>query len=280
MLDKTHGARVSAPVKWYDPAKGHGFLEPVDCSPDIFFRAPALEAVGLDVLLAGAMVACKTAQGLRGREVSRIHAVDFSTASPGTSSPARAPVNGSTAAGPGPAQPGAAASGRRIKASVKWFIPAKGYGFLQAEDGSGDMFCHVSAVEASGHETLSQGAAVTCEIVQGDRGSQVSRILSVEAPAFGAVVDGPARPRHAPRDRGRHGDAPPAVDMELPGTVKFYDPARGFGFVVPDGGGSEVFVHASVLLRSGMADPQPGQRVSVRTEQRPRSLQATDIEPI
>ena len=72
----------------------------------------------------------------------------------------------------------------------------------------------------------------------------------------------------------------PAADMELPGTVKFYDPARGFGFVVPDAGGREVFVHASVLLRSGLADLQQGQRVLVRPESVPRGLQATEKEPI
>ena len=68
--------------------------------------------------------------------------------------------------------------------------------------------------------------------------------------------------------------------MELPGTVKFFDPARGFGFVVPDSGGREVYVHSSVLFRSGMTDLAPGQRVFVRAESVPRGLQATDIEPL
>ena len=74
--------------------------------------------------------------------------------------------------------------------------------------------------------------------------------------------------------------AQPPADLELPGTVKFYDPVRGFGFVVPDAGGREVFVHASVLLRSGLADLQQGQRVLVRAESVPRGLHATEIEPI
>lgn len=75
-----------------------------------------------------------------------------------------------------------------------------------------------------------------------------------------------------------------AVDAESPravqGTVKFYDPVRGFGFIVPDGGGREVFVHSSVLLRSGVSDLQPGQRVSIQTEDAPRGLQATEIKPL
>ena len=186
--------------------------------------------------------------------------------------------DGSVAASRGPA-PAAAASGRRLRAFVKWFLPVKGYGFLEPEDGSPDLFCHLSAVRASGHDTLPQGAAVTCEIVQGDRGPQVSRILAVEAPAAGPGPADRGGPRRDPRDRVPRGEASPAADMRLPGTVKFYDPARGFGFVVPDNGGREVFVHSSVLLRSGMGDLQPGQRVSVRAEQTPRGLQATDIEP-
>ena len=273
------GTRISATVKWYDPAKGYGFLVPGDGSPDIYCREAALAAVGLDTLLAGATVACETAQGQRGPEVSRIHAVDFSTSSPRTASFARTPGNGPIAAGSGAAQVGAGASGRRVRALVKWFMPTKGYGFLEPEDGSADLFCHMTAVQASGRDTLPEGAAVTCEIVQGDRGPQVSSILSVEPPAG----------RPGPADRSRsfdaryaapQTDAPPPADMALPGTVKFFDPARGFGFIVPDGAAAEVFVHASVLFRSGMTDLLPGQHVFVRAESVPRGLQATQIEPL
>ena len=277
------GTRISAAVKWYDPAKGYGFLEPPDGSPDIFCREPALTAVGLDSLLAGATVDCETKQGLRGLEVSRIRAVDFSTASPRPPSFAPAPGNGRTAAGslagPAAVQAGATASGRRVRALVKWFVPSKGYGFLEPEDGSADLFCHLSVVEASGHDTLPQGAAVTCEIVQGDRGPQVSQILSVEPPA---ARPGPAERSRSfdTRDPGLQADARPSADMALQGTVKFFDPARGFGFVVPDAGGPEVFVHSSVLFRSGITDMEPGQRVFVRAESAARGLQATDIEPL
>ena len=66
------GARISACVKWYDPEKGYGFLEPDDSAPDIVCRAPALAAVGLEILLAGATVDCETMPGGRGPEVARI----------------------------------------------------------------------------------------------------------------------------------------------------------------------------------------------------------------
>ena len=87
------------------------------------------------------------------------------------------------------------------------------------------MFCHLTVAQASGHDTLPQGAAVSCEIVQGDRGPQASRILSVE-PATGP---GPAD-RGQPFDAhypGSPAAAPASSVLELPGTVKFFDPARG-----------------------------------------------------
>ena len=62
--------------------------------------------------------------------------------------------------------------------------------------------------------------------------------------------------------------------------ANFYDPARGFAFVVPDASGREVIVPASVLLRSGLADLLQGQRVLVRADSMPRGLQATAIEPL
>ncbi|MCY3673037.1 MAG: cold-shock protein [Alphaproteobacteria bacterium] len=266
------GARTSATVKWYDAAKGYGFLVPDDGTPDIFCRAPILAAAGLVALLTDARVECETVLVERGREVSRILAVDFSAALPPVPPPARSFGDRLPAGGP-------AGPGRELRALVKWFDPAKGYGFLEPEDGSADLFCHLSTVQASGRETLPQGATVTCGTGQGDRGPQVSRILSVEPPAAGSGPVERSRPSRAGYSNVQ-GGPPPSADMELPGTVKFFDPARGFGFVVPDAGGREVFVHSSVLFRSGMTDLEPGQRVFVRAENVPRGLQATTIEAL
>ena len=47
---------------------------------------------------------------------------------------------------------------------IKWFNPAKGYGFIENEDGSKDVFVHVNALEASGIDTLNEGDAVSFEI--------------------------------------------------------------------------------------------------------------------
>ena len=115
---------------------------------------------------------------------------------------------------------------------------------------------------------------MTFEVVQGDRGPLVSSILSVEPPAAGPgpVDRGLSFDTRYP---GPRADALPPADMALPGTVKFYDPARDFGFVVPDRGGAEGVrpCQCAVLLRHDR--PAAG-----ATCLRPRGLQATDIEPL
>ena len=57
--------------------------------------------------------------------------------------------------------------------TVKWFNPQKGYGFIQPEDGSGDVFVHISAVEEAGLVTLNEGQKMTFELVPG-RGGKLS----------------------------------------------------------------------------------------------------------
>ena len=65
------------------------------------------------------------------------------------------------------------APGAAVVATVKWFKPAKGFGFLTPVDGSPDVFCHISAVSRAGFDALPEGATVTCEVVEGQRGPMV-----------------------------------------------------------------------------------------------------------
>jgi CspA family cold shock protein len=51
-----------------------------------------------------------------------------------------------------------------------------------------------------------------------------------------------------------------------PGTVKFYNDQKGFGFIQPDGGGKDVFVHATALERAGISGLREGQKVNFDTE--------------
>lgn len=134
-------ARISAFVERYDPEKREEVLPPSDGPPGIPCRQPALSAVGLDPLLAGAKVECGAAMDERGPEVSRIFAVDFAATSPGTVSVPRSPTEQPAATSPRPDP-----SSRRARGAVKRF--------LEPGDGSPDVFCHLRVVEASGHETL------------------------------------------------------------------------------------------------------------------------------
>jgi cold shock protein len=63
---------------------------------------------------------------------------------------------------------------------VKWFNDAKGFGFIQPEDGGADVFAHFSAVQMEGFRTLKQGSRVAFEIVQGPKGSLAQNIRPIE----------------------------------------------------------------------------------------------------
>lgn len=63
----------------------------------------------------------------------------------------------------------------------------------------------------------------------------------------------------------------------LNGTVKFFNETKGFGFITPDGGGKDVFVHASALERAGMKTLREGQRVTFDTEADTRGPKAVNL---
>lgn len=62
---------------------------------------------------------------------------------------------------------------------VKWFNPEKGYGFIRPEDGSADVFVHISAVEKAGYKTLAEGSRVNYELAPGRSGKMSAENLSV-----------------------------------------------------------------------------------------------------
>ncbi len=63
--------------------------------------------------------------------------------------------------------------------TVKWFNPDKGYGFIQPEDGSADVFVHISAVERSGLTSLNEGRKVSFELVPGRNGKMSAEHLAL-----------------------------------------------------------------------------------------------------
>lgn len=167
---------------------------------------------------------------------------------------------------PPPAFPNLSAGPAEIRATVKWYNPDKGFGFVELADGTGDVFLHAKVLQAAGYQAVKPGATVQVRIGQGQRGREVERVTSVDessarAPeAFGGGAGG-GRPR-APRAFRPQADLSTATEMT--GVVKWYNPTKGFGFISPQGGGKDLFVHATTLERAGLPPLQEGQVVRVK----------------
>jgi len=66
-----------------------------------------------------------------------------------------------------------------LQGTVKWFNAEKGYGFIQPDNGEGDVFVHFTAINAQGFRTLEEGQRVTFEIVQGQKGPQAGNVTVI-----------------------------------------------------------------------------------------------------
>lgn len=76
----------------------------------------------------------------------------------------------------------------RVETSVRWFDPARGYGFLAFSDGQPDVFCHISVVHRAGFETLPEGATVICDVVRHPKNAAVTRIHAIDTGASSPCV--------------------------------------------------------------------------------------------
>lgn len=65
-----------------------------------------------------------------------------------------------------------------VKGTVKWFNESKGFGFITKEDG-GDVFVHYSEIQGNGFKTLSEGQAVSFEVVDGPKGPKAANVTKL-----------------------------------------------------------------------------------------------------
>ena len=200
-----------------------------------------------------------------------------------------------------------------IEAEVKWYNGRKGFGFVLGPDGT-DVFFHASALTEAGIEPPDTGDKLVCEIGTDRQGRRlVTRIVELKRGEGGGAGARPPRrdfgggggfgDRPPRRDFGgggygggggfgdrpprAFGDRPPRRDFggrdeggptyDVNGTVKWFDQVRGFGFVTPEDGGQDVFLHSSVLQRAGKQDVQQGEKVSLEVRDGQRGRQAVNM---
>src|ERR1700704_3155431 len=170
-------------------------------------------------------------------------------------------------------RPSAPQASEPVEAIVKWFDAEKGFGFV-AIVGGAEAFMHIRQLEAAGHSSVPEGARVKVRIGQGQKGPEVTEVIEVDQ-STAQVTSTPAG-RSAPRSSSQRQPGVGAT-TECVGSVKMYNADRGFGFVGPDGGGKDVFVHATTLERGGLSGLTEGQRVRMQIGQGQKGLEARSI---
>lgn len=180
------------------------------------------------------------------------------------------------------------------RGKIKWFNGTKGYGFVTLDNG-GDAFCHASVLQSAGHQELPPGASIVCDLADSQRGMQVVAIHNVDL----STAEEPA-PRGPRRDFGGGGgrgygggdrfgggggygggydrNAPTGPMTE--GKIKFFNDQKGFGFVMPDSGSGDIYLHASALRRSGVQQVEPEQRIRFSTRQGNKGVEVDRVELI
>ncbi|SJM34487.1 Cold-shock DNA-binding domain-containing protein [Mesorhizobium delmotii] len=155
-----------------------------------------------------------------------------------------------------------------VDAEILWFNASKGFGFVKLSDGT-EAYLHIRVLEAAGSRAVSEGTRLKVAVEQGPRGRQVVHVLEISD----QIAKTPADARLAGGSIAGKGGA----QLERQGTVKWYNPEKGFGFIAPENGEKDVFVHATALTRSGLSVLVEGQKVIVECGQGKKGLEVRSV---
>lgn len=158
---------------------------------------------------------------------------------------------------------------RQVTGQVKWFDPAKGFGFVIADLGGPDILLHANVLRNFGQGSVVDGSFIEILVQDTQRGLQATQVLAITPPTTETAMP--------LRDMVEFTADDIAQCPIEPARVKWFDKAKGFGFANVFGNAEDVFIHVEVLRRSGLSDLQSGEAVGLRLVDGERGRMAIDV---
>lgn len=156
-----------------------------------------------------------------------------------------------------------------LQGRVKWFDPAKGFGFIVSEHTTADILLHANVLRNFGQSSVADGSGIVVKVQTTPRGVQAIEVLGVEPPEGQPVPLGELAGEHTAEELR-------SLPLE-PARVKWFDKAKGFGFANAFGRNEDIFVHVEVLRVSGFADLMSGEAVALRVIDGRRGRMAVQV---